>query len=148
MSQEMIWFIIGVVCIVSETIIPGGIIAFLGFAAVLVGSMLHFGFIATTTQAMLTWFVSSIAMLFILRSFFMKFFEGDSQIHETEEDAESIGKIVEVIEEIQPFHEGRIRYLDTTWQARSEEDIPEGAKAIITKRDGNVWIVKSLEIKE
>lgn len=148
MSQEMIWFIIGVVCIVSEAVIPGGIVVFLGLAAILVGALLHFGIIVTTTQAMLIWFVSSIVMLFVLRSFFMKYFEGDSQVHETEEDAESIGQIVEVAEEIQPFKEGRIRYLDTTWSARSEDEIPEGGKAIITKRDGNVWIVKSLGKEE
>ena len=82
--------------------------------------------------------------MLILRSIFMKYFEGDYVVQNTDEDVDSKGKIVEVIEEIKPFKDGRIKYLDSTWKARSDDEIDVGNKAMIISRDGSTWIVKSI----
>lgn len=144
MSAQLIWFIVGVICIFLEIIIPGGIVVFLGVSAVIVAALIYFGVITSVVSAFLSWFILSIFMMFVLRSFVMKYFEGDSHRQNVDEDEDAKGAMVEVIEEILPHKEGRVRFRETTWVARSDEALVVGVSAIIEKRDGNKWIVKSI----
>ncbi|MCK5883694.1 MAG: NfeD family protein [Bacteriovoracaceae bacterium] len=144
MQAHIIWLILGAILMLLETVIPGGIVVFLGFAAIMVAGFVHFSIITSIPIAIITWFISSIFMMFVLRSFFMKFFEGDSYKQIVDEDEDAIGSCVEVIEKILPHEEGRVRFRNTTWGARSDEEFSVGEKAIIEKRDGNKWVVKSI----
>jgi len=82
-------------------------------------------------------------MLF-LRSIFIKHFEGDSIIQNVDEDIDIDGSLVEVIEEIFPHKEGRVKFRDSSWTARSDENIKVAQRAIIIHRDGNTLIIKSI----
>lgn len=144
MDMWMIWLIAGAVMMVAETIIPGGIIVFLGAAAMIVGGAIYFEWITSIQMALLTWFICSIIFILFLRALFMKYFEGDSKVQNVNEDSDIQGSIVEVVEEILSYKEGRVRFRDTTWMARSDEDLPVGSKAIVAERDGNFLVVKSL----
>lgn len=144
MKTEMIWFIIGVVSILLEFVIPGGIIVFLGMAAVIVAALIYFGVITSTVQAMLTFFVLSIFLMLVLRSIFIKYFEGDSYLENTDEDADAIGSVVEVVEVIEPHKEGRINFRGSTWVALGQEHFNVGDKAVISGRSENKWIIKSI----
>lgn len=144
MSAWLIWLISGLVLMAAELVVPGGIIVFLGLAAAVVGALIYFGIITSVVHAFITWFMLSLFLMLVLRSIFMKYFEGDSIIEKTDEDEDAKGKIVEVVEQIFPYKEGRIKYLGSTWDARSDDEISVGDKAIIVARDGNKWIVRSL----
>ncbi|MFK8139124.1 MAG: NfeD family protein [Bdellovibrionales bacterium] len=144
MSFYMIWLGLGVLFILLEAVIPGGIIVFLGLAAVVTSGLIYFGFITTLTSALISWFIISLLMLFILRSIFMKFFEGDIEVQNVDEENEYKGAIVEVLEDIYPHKEGRVGYRDSTWRARSDDKIKSGERAIIVSKDGNDWVVKSI----
>lgn len=144
MEQWIIWAIAGGIMILLEFIVPGGIIVFLGVAASIVGLSVYLGFINTFVSALLAWFILSIFLMLVLRSFFMKYFEGDSNIENVDEDADLLGVLVEVVEEVLPYKEGRVRFRDTTWSARSEETFSVGSKATVSGRDGNHLIIKSL----
>jgi membrane protein implicated in regulation of membrane protease activity len=74
----------------------------------------------------------------------MKLFPSDSEVQNTDETEAAIGKIVEVLEAITPYKRGRIKYLDVSWEAQADVDIEAGSQAVISGRDGNCWIVKSL----
>ena len=145
MEMWSVWIITGFVFMLLETLVPGGIIVFVGSSAVITGALVKFNILPSLVDSILFWFISSIASMFFLRSFFMKFFEGDSSKQITDEDEDSKGKIVFVIENILPHKEGRIRFRGSTWKARSSEEILEGQKALIIKRDNSIWIVKSLK---
>lgn len=144
MDSHLIWIVAGLIMIIMEFLIPGGIISFLGISALIVGLGVYFNIIDSVISAFITWFITSLILLLTLRSVFMKYFEGDSVVQDVDEDTDSIGAIVEVVEEVQPYKEGRIRYRETTWIARSDEHFDIGARARILKREGNIYIIKTL----
>lgn len=144
MDTHSLWIIAGIVMVVLEFLIPGGIISFVGLSAIIVGVGIYFKIIDSVASAFITWFITSLILLLTLRSVFMKYFEGDSVVQDVDEDKDSIGAIVEVIEEVEPYKEGRVRYRETTWIARSDEHFDIGAKARIINREGNIYIIKAL----
>lgn len=144
MDTWLIWMVSGLVLMVLELVVPGGIIVFLGMAAAVVGGAIYFELITSVVHAFISWFIISLIFMVVLRSVFIKFFEGDSIVESTDEDEEVKGKIVEVVESIYPHKEGRVKYSDSTWYARSDDEILKGEKAIIVARDGSKWIVKSI----
>lgn len=144
MEQWLIWLIAGGVMVLLEFILPGGIIVFLGLAALVVGGGVYFGFITSILSAILTWFISSLIFMIFLRSLFMKYFEGDSQVDNVDEDIDLMGVIVEVVEDVLPHKEGRVRLRDSTWTARSDEKFEKSSSAIVCGRDGNKLVIKSI----
>ena len=130
--------------VILESLVPGGIIIFLGFSAIIVGGGLYMGYINDMVTAFLTWFILSIVSMLFLRSLFIKYFEGDTSLDNVDEDEDLKGGIVEVVEEILPHKEGRVRFRDSTWVALSDEEISVGKKAVISKRRGNKLEVKSI----
>lgn len=144
MEPWLIWVIAGGALVLLELVLPGGIAIFLGLSALMTGGALKLGYISGLMGSLITWFIASIILLLFLRTYFMKHFEGDSSIQNVDEDQDYEGSIVEVVEDIQPHKEGRVIFRGVTWQARSEEEILKGSKAVILSRDGNIWIIKSL----
>ena len=144
MQAWLIWIALGAVMIFLELIVPGGIIVFLGLASISVGAALYYELVTTTMMALLTWFITSIFFIIFFRSFFIKYFEGDSTKQNVDEDADLVGSLVEVVEDIFSYKDGRVKFRDSTWTARSNEDIAIGSKARIVARDGNNLVVKSL----
>ncbi len=145
MISLYVWAITGIIMILAELVLPGGVIIFLGLGCLTVAGGIWAGHITTMTTALLTFFISSLVYLLALRSLFIKYFEGDSSIQNTNEDLDSINSIVEVIEKITPYTAGRVRFRESTWVAESENEIQAGEKAIIKKRVGNKWIVSPLK---
>lgn len=144
MDTWLIWIVAGAILMILEVVVPGGIVVFLGLAAILVGAAVKFGWIEALSHSLIAWFALSIAALFFLRAFFLKYFEGDSSVQDVSEEADYLNSLVEVTEEVLPHREGRVAFRGTTWGARSEEALPVGAQAMITGRDGNIWIIKAL----
>ena len=144
MESWLIWIIAGAVMIFLEIILPGAVIVFLGVSAFIVGLGIYFNLITSVFSAFLSWFIISIFLLLFLRSMFVKYFEGDSKVQNVDEDEDLVGSIVEIVEEIKPYKDGRVKFRDTTWSARSEEEFVLGQKAIIKGRDGNILLIKSL----
>jgi len=143
-DQWIIWIITGSVLVVAELLLPGGIAIFVGVSALIVGTGIKFGYLNSVVSISLSFFIISILLLFFVRGLFLKYFEGDSRIQNVNEEKDFQGSIVEVAENIFPYREGRVHFRGVTWQARSEEELLEGTKAIITKVEGNILIVKSL----
>lgn len=144
MDLWMGWLIVGIVLILSEFVIPGGIVVFLGLSALVVSLGFYFQLITNHLNGFLTWFIVSIFLMLFLRSLFIRYFEGDSSIQNVDEDSEILGSIVLVVEDIFPYKDGRVKFRDSTWSARSEDEIKSGDKALIENRDGNYLIVKSI----
>lgn len=144
MAYEIIWLIVSVVLMLLEIVVPGGVVIFLGLAAGIVAGSVAFGWIDTVWHSLILWFISSVVLLLGLRSFFVKYFEGGSTVQNVDEANDYLSSLVEVTEEIQPYREGRVLFRGVTWQARSEDSLAAGSTAVITGRDGNVWLVKAL----
>ncbi len=146
-EQVIIWLIIGVILIVAEIIIPGAVLFFIGASCVLTGLLIHFGHISGFVEISLTFFLSSIFMVLLFRSLFLRLLPGKSTVSNTDELQDSLGDMVEVVETITPYRRGRIRYRGTTWDAQSDHHLEQGEKAIIEGRDGQCWIIRPLVLR-
>lgn len=137
------WFIFGVVLMLAETVIPGMVLVFLGLGATFVAGICWLGWVDDWLTAGTSWFISSLVFIVVLRGFFQKFFEGESNVQETDEDVDALGVLVEVVERITPEKPGRISFRNTTWEAScADATLEAGAQAKILYRDNLKWVVE------
>ena len=145
-TVSWIWIVTGSVAVLGELLIPGGVIAFLGVAGILVGLGRYFGLLEGWMTQFTAWFVISLFLLIALRGLFMRLMPGSLSFGTIDEDAAALGMEVEVVETVHPDNaNGRIRHQGTTWAATSMEGtIPAGAKARIAYRDSTTWIIEAI----
>ncbi|MDX1342355.1 MAG: NfeD family protein [Reinekea sp.] len=143
-TLPLIWIGLGVALVLLELVIPGAVLGFIGGAAILTGILIYLGHLSGPVDIMMTFFVSSIFFILVLRTGLIKLFPSQSLVENTDETKDAIGRIVDVIEPITPYRRGRIKYLDVSWEAQADIEIEAGHQAVISGRDGNCWIVKSL----
>jgi membrane protein implicated in regulation of membrane protease activity len=144
MSQTLFWTILAVVCLMAEFVVPGAVLGFIGVAAALVGLAEYLAWVEGWVPSLTLFFIISLFLVLVVRTFFLRLFPGDSKVENVDEDEEARGAIVEVVQDITPARRGRIRFRDTTWDAESEESLPKGEKAVIIARSGSLWIVQSM----
>jgi len=143
-----IWWIIGLVLVLLELLLPGLVIVFLGLGAFLVAALVHFEIISGIFQELLAWFVSSLFFLVTLRFLVIMYYPSDTKKKDVNEDNEVIGTIVNLLEDISENQKGRITHSGSTWPAVSEngEEIRAGEKVKIVGRDNLTWIVKKINL--
>lgn len=143
-QQSLVWLIVGVVLIAAELLLPGLISVFLGLAALVVAALIHFGFVASASMAILTWVVVSVVLVLTLRSSLMKFFPGDTSVGSLDEDAQAKGSVVDVVRDVAFEHsEGQVNFRDALWSARSlGGPIRKGERARLVRRENIVWLVE------
>lgn len=144
MSQTVFWTSLAVLCLLAEFIVPGAVLGFIGAAAALVGLAEYLGWVEGWVPSLTLFFVSSLFLVLVVRTFFLRLFPGDSRVENVDEDEEARGALVDVVQDITPARHGRIRFRDTTWEAESEETLLQGEKAVIIARTGSLWIVQSM----
>ncbi len=144
-----IWLIAGVLLMLSEFLVPGLVVIFLGFAAILIALARWMGLINSLLDSFTYWFVLTVAIILTLRGFVARFASGDATSNPSDENEEAYGKIVKVTEEVDSNHdEGRIQFRGTTWKARCDFGwaIP-GQQVQIVRRENLVWIVHPIEME-
>ncbi len=139
-----IWFIAGILLMLSELLIPGLVVVFLGLAAVLISIARWFGWIDNLLDSFTYWFVLTIAIILALRGFFARFASGEVSKKISNEDEEAMGRLVKVITEIGSNHEdGRIQFRGTSWKAKSVYGRAFPGQVVkIIDRENLVWIVE------
>lgn len=137
----------GILLMISEALIPGGVALLLGISGLAVGLLRFFGLLEDPTSAVFTWLITSTALTVLIRPFIKKYFQGETSFKYADEDYEAMDQIVEVIDPINDTNNnGRIRYQGISWQARSiEGEIPAGVQVRIKYRDNTTWIVESVD---
>lgn len=142
-----IFFIGGVILIIIEAVIPGGVSFFLGLSSLLVGLLRWFGILEDPANSIMTWLFTSIGLLLLIRPIFMKYWGGESSYKLANEDVEAMDQIVDVIEPVNADdNSGRIRFQGISWQAQTlEGTISQGSKAKIRYRDNVTWIVEPVD---
>ena len=141
-----LWLGFGLFCIVSEFLLPGLVMVFVGLGSLTVALGMHFGYIDSVTHQFILFFVSSLIYLITLRFLVLHFVPTNTRKVDIDEDHQAIGSVVEVIEDITAQNPGRIEYSESTWQAKVEEEttILKGEKAKIIGRDNITWIVQKI----
>ncbi len=146
-TMTWIWLIVGVVLMVSEVVIPGLVVVFLGLTAVLVAVGRWIGWIDGLADSFTYWFVLSLVITMSLRGIVSKLTPGEISFKPVDEDKEAIGRLVDVVEDTGSDHEnGRIRFRGTSWKAVTEfGQVFRGQKARIYGRKDMVWIIDPVD---
>mgnify|MGYP000674029547 CR=1 FL=1 len=140
-----IWFIGGILMMLSEFLVPGLLMVFLGGAAVITAIGLWIGLIDSFIASLVLWSVSSLTLTLSLRRLVRRFFPAESSFQAVEEDSDAYGTIVDVVETVSYDNDhGRIRFQGTSWPATCEEGaIPKGQKAKLLCRSNIGWVVET-----
>ena len=141
-TPVLFWLVLGIFLMLSEIIVPGLIVVFLGIASLIVAFGIWMGWLQGWIEIMTVWFISSLVLIFSLRQVFARLAPGNTQVTNMDEDQDAIGQVVEVVKTINPEgEEGRILFRGTTWAAKSTQVIEKGEKAVLDARELNLWVV-------
>ena len=145
LKPELIWFVIGLILIILEFLIPGLITIFFGIGAWIVSVICLFLDISLNLQLSI-FLISSVLLLVSLRKWFKALFTRKPGTGRAEDEVadEFIGQKAVVTEKITPNRKGRVEFRGSYWTAESYETIPEGASVEILDKDNITLIVKSL----
>jgi len=145
LKPELIWFVIGLILIILEFLIPGLITIFFGIGAWIVSVICLFLDISLNLQLSI-FLISSVLLLVSLRKWFKTLFTRKPGTGRAEDEVadEFIGQKAVVTEKITPNRKGRVEFRGSYWTAESYETIPEGASVEILDKDNITLIVKSL----
>lgn len=131
LSPSLIWFLAGVVFLITELIFPGFILIFFTVGCWIAGVTVLLIDIDITIQV-LVFIISSLVLLFTLRKYSLKIFSGGTSKYSADLYADNkIGKMAVVTKLIAPGVTGEIKVMGSFWRAVSKENIEEGKSVII-----------------
>ncbi len=143
-SPIIIWFVVGLVLILMEFVIPGLVIVFFGLGgwvtAILVAIFPEMAF----WVQMMIFTVFSVVMLVLLRRSLKKRFFSDQENAESEGVDDYIGKTATVEADIKNG-DGKVNFKGATWSAYADEDIPKGSKVTIIDKNSIKLKVKPVK---
>jgi membrane protein implicated in regulation of membrane protease activity len=147
-DPALYWLIIGVLLLFLELALPGFVLFFFGFAALITA------LVTWLTQIAIAWqlgifIVASVVSLITLRDFIQRRFfnsDGDDDDEESDKDIMSAvpGERAVVAVEIVPPAEGRINYSGSSWRATAGERIEEGEIVSVVHQDNLVIHVEKI----
>jgi inner membrane protein len=140
-TPSLLWFLTGVVLFILEMIVPGFILFFFGVGAWITALLSWLLPIGINSQ-ILIFTVSSVVALLALRRLVRNSFIGDSRNVNEEDSLAEKGAHVEILQDIVPPAEGKVKYSGTTWKAISDSPILKGSLAEIVEQQGLVIKVK------
>jgi len=145
LKPELIWFLIGLVLLLLEFVMPGLIIAFFGVGACIVAIVCLLIDISLNTQ-LLIFIVSSVLSLLLLRRWVKGVFMGHivSKQDMRENLEEFMGQKAVVKERIVPKTGGKVEFRGTDWAAEADVEIAEGTAVEIIGKDNITLKVKVL----
>jgi len=147
LTTPVIWFLIGLVFLLLELVVPGLVIVFFGVGAWITALCSVFFNIDINIQ-ILIFTVSSVITLALLRNYLKKrFFKEDTTLQGSL-DEEFIGKTATVESVIQPGKQGKVSFKGTQWEAESDQRIEEGTRVQIIGKNSIILQVKPLKKEE
>lgn len=144
LHPAVLWFIVGVVLVIAEFLVPGFVVIFFGAGALIVSLLCWLGWVEQTSAQLLLFSVCSLVMLFGLRWLVKGWFVGQSKKQgDSDEMSDIIGHEVRCLTSFsaaEPY--GKAEFKGANWKARSSVPLSEGSYAIIEAVDGLCLILK------
>lgn len=144
------WALVGIVLMLAELILPGGIVVFLGAACLVVAGAIWVGVVEGLAQSLTLWFISSIVLLLSFRQLTQRLVGGDSHVGNTDEELDLFNLPARVKETIGPGEKtGRVEFQGADWPALGDgSEIPAGTRVKIICRDNIALVVEPLDDSE
>lgn len=137
LSPSLIWFLIGVVFVIVELLIPGFIFIFFTAGAWIAGLSVWMLDLTLTTQ-IVVFIITSLILLFTLRKYSMETFKGNMRDKIDDQYTEAkIGKTAIVTKSIAVNQPGEVKVMGSFWMATADEDIAEGESVVIEGQDAD-----------
>ena len=145
LTPEIIWFLIGLVLLIFEFIMPGLIIGFFGVGAWFVAIVCLINDISLNTQLAL-FIASSVLSLVFLRQWLKGIFLGHAGSKQdlTRNLDEFVGQRAVVKEKIDPKLGGKVEFHGVNWEALAEQEIAAGTVVEIIEKDNITLKVKAV----
>jgi membrane protein implicated in regulation of membrane protease activity len=138
---ELIWFIIGLVLLLLELVIPGFVIFFFGIGAWVTALLCLFTDPGINVQV-IVFAVTSVAALLVFRKMIQnKFIYSKNDRSDAVED-EFTGKEAIATGDFGSDKKGKVEFKGTQWNAESESNIKTGQTVIIIEKDSFKLIVE------
>lgn len=145
-KPELVWFIVGLIFLLAEFVIPGFVIFFFGVGAWVVALIALFFNVPLNFQ-LLIFLLSSVFLLIFLRKRVSRIFIGRQKGAQSQDDNidEFRGETATVIEEIVPGKPGKVEFHGSQWKAESDETISAGKTVEIISTRSITLKVKLVE---
>jgi len=149
MDISTIWLSASLLLCLAELVLPGQVAFGLGLSGLLVTLLLSVGLFSSWPAAAAVWLAASIPVVLMLRAIFSWMAPGDTAVQSTDEDGALEGRVVEVVETIEPTGEGRVAFGGSSWPAISLKGrLAAGLPARLMIRAGLVWVVKPVDSQD
>lgn len=144
-QPEVIWFLIGLVLLFAEMMIPGLIIAFFAFGAWVVAAVGLFRPLSLNQQ-LAVFILSSVLSLVLARSWLKSLFSGyvSARQEPNVNLNDFIGQRAVVIRKITPKLPGKVEFHGSPWLAAADEEIAEGSVVEIEEKENLTLRVKTV----
>ena len=145
LTPELIWFLVGLVLVLGEFVIPGLVIVFFAVGAWVVAAVCLVEPQSLNVQLGI-FIASSVLSLLVARRWVKGVFRGFGAAKEdmNVDLEEFIGQRAVVTRAITPGRTGKVEFHGTAWNAEATEEIAEGATVEITQKDNLTLKVKTI----
>ena len=149
MSIYLIWFLIGVIFLIAEFLMPTFIMFFFAIGAIIVSIITAYYDLSINSQIIL-FALFSVISLVLLRNYMKNIFKGQ-EFRGKDKDSDSsidLNKDIAIVSRaISPDNFGEIKYKGTFYKAQSKNSIDEGKKVrLVGKGDdqGSFFTVEEI----
>jgi membrane protein implicated in regulation of membrane protease activity len=144
LNPVLVWFIIGLILLIAETVLPGFVIIFFGIGAWVTTLLLLLGLLNSSNSQLLVFLVSSIVSLILFRKKGRQIFEGKTsgKLAPGQSLDDIKGQKALVVESIKPKTGGKVEFHGTVWDAESDVLIEKGTVVQIVERSDLTMKVK------
>jgi len=145
LDPVLVWFLLGLGLILSEFALPGVILVFFGLGAWLTSLTSWTGVTPGWSSQLLTFAVSSVVLLLLLRRRLrLRFFGHVGGTQDPSHNLDDLaGEAVVVTTAVVPGGgDGRVEYKGAEWRARAEVPLAVGDAAVVTAVDGITLVIR------
>ncbi len=146
-SAELLWFLVGLILLLSELALPGLVIIFFGVGAWVTAILVGLGILPEFNGQLMVFLVSSILALVLFRKKGKNYFEGrvSREWNPTASMEDVRGQRAVAINAIVPnAQNGKVEFHGTSWNADSDVPITQGQVVEIIEQNNLRLKVKPL----
>lgn len=145
-SNELLWFLFGLVLMLSEIVTPGFVLIFFGIGAWIISLLLWLGVPISFTSQLFIFLITSILLLIVFRRFGNKYFKGKISKPDIAGSIDDIkGERAIALSDIDPAIGGKVEFHGTLWNAESVVAIEKGASVEVLERNNLTLKVKPIQ---
>jgi membrane protein implicated in regulation of membrane protease activity len=147
LPSQLIWFIVGLIFVLAELMLPGFVIIFFGIGAWTTALLVWLNILPSFTSQLLVFLIVSVLALVLFRKKATGVLRGKitGKLASDDELDNVNGQKVKVVADILPNSvSGKVELFGTIWQAEADVPIQTGTIVEVIERNNLVLKVKSI----